>query len=228
MKKNYALALLCMTLVFLFIYASCARGPADPDETNSVSVSTNAALESQTEQTANETEFDSMLVSLTPEGYMPYPVTTAVAEKDLKATDWMKSYLQKNKAAFDLITAEILEIQNYHWGVSNSGNGFVRNPAIPDPNWTMLSQDTRHSIEAIDADFRKEFGPDVSVSVACNGVPRDDGRRAVHFSCIILGDDWEELHRLLSYFPDGYANIRPDTPYVDFGDGWYFYSGINL
>jgi len=219
MKKNYVIALLCIIMALLC--ASCASSSVEDTQSLDSNACSVAMLTSE-QTTLTTTEVSHSF------SFMPYPETTAVAEKDQIATDWMRSYLHKNKAAFNLIIAEILEMQNYHWGVRNSGDGFVRNPAIPDPNWVILSQDTQRSIEAIDADFRKEFGPDVSVSVGCNGVPRDDGRRAVHFSCIIFGDDWEELHRLLSYFPDGYANIRPDTPYVDFGDRWHFYSGVNL
>jgi len=157
--------------------------------------------------------------------YMPYPVTTAVAEKHQKATDWTRSYLQNNKAAFVLIIEEILGLQDYLWGVSSYGNGFLRNPAIPDPNWIVLSHDTQRSIEAIDADFRKEFGQDISVGVDCNGVPRDDGRRAVNFFMNQPAETPGSVSVLLSYFPDGYAGVREDTPYVDFGDGWHCYCG---
>jgi len=216
MKKNYVLALLCMALLF----ASCA----------SSSVNEAQSLESNACDAAMLTSEQAALTTIGPvvHSYMPYPETTAVIEKHQKAIDWTRSYLQNNKTAFDLIVTEILGLQDYLWSISNYGTGFVRNPAIPDPNWIILSQDVQRRIEAIDADFRNEFGQDINVGVDCNGVPRDDGKRAVNFfmNQPEPTDPSDQIVCiLLSYFPDGYAGVREDTPYVDFGDGWFCYTG---
>ena len=224
------MALLCTTFVLLFIHTSCAKELATQNETTGISVTTNAASMTQTEQTASETytELYSMLVSLTPEGHMPYPVTTAVSVRDQDAFDWMRLYLQKNKASFDLISEEVLNSNDPHWSLlTNHGDGFSPDYLeVTNKNWEALSKFTQQALDTIDADFREKFSQDddISFSVSAVGI-REDGRRGIHFSWTIFGEDEEELSRLLSYFPDGYANIRPDTPYVDFGDGWYFYSG---
>jgi len=150
---------------------------------------------------------------------LPYPMTTAVSTKDQKATDWMRNYLQKNKTAFDLIANEALLLEE--WSISIiEDNSLSSYRVVPKKDWEAMSQTAKDSIEAIGADFRKEFGQDIIIGVS-SGV-RDNGRRTFGFSFEVPD---QPLFVLLSFFPDGYAYFRDDTPYVDFGDGWYFYCG---
>jgi hypothetical protein len=133
------------------------------------------------------------------------------------ATDWVRSYFRKNKAAFDLIAKEVLSLKNPHWSLRNTGNGFSPDYLeVTIEDWEALSQSTQRSIEAIDADFRKEFGK-IEMFMGCEGRMREDGRRAFH---IVISPG---IFIRLSYFPDGYADERSDTPFVEFGDKWYFY-----
>jgi len=232
MKKTF---LHCITLALALALLLCACGiePSALTEATTTEAEQTEPATTQAEQTVGETqsEPDSTLAQFTPEGYLAYPVTTAVSARDQEAIDWMRLYLQKNKASFDLVTGEVLSLENPNWSIGNYGDGFVPSyQEVPNREWEALSKSAQQALNTMDADFRKKFGQDgdICFQVGAVGFIHEDGRRAVHFSWIIFGDDWEELSRFLSYFPDGYANIRPDTPYVDFGDGWHFYSGVNL
>ena len=236
MKKSHVQVLLCLAFVFLLVYASCAKEPPVQNETSSpgTSASTTSAgttSVNQTEQAATEPRAE-QYVQFTPEGYLPYPVTTAVSAKDQEAIDWMRNYLQKNKSSFDLVAGEVLGLDNRTWSIGNhSGDGFVPNyQVVPNREWEALSTSAQQALEMMAADFHEKFAQDgdIEFGIGAVGHPREDGRRAVHFNWTIFGDDWEELARHLAYFPEGYANIRPDTPYIDFGDGWHFYCGVNL
>lgn len=151
--------------------------------------------------------------------FSPYPVTTAISPKIQQVTDWAKSYLQNHSATLSLVAEEVLKLENPHWVIQNSADGFSPNGrVVPDEDWMALSTLAQQTIEAVDSDWRNEFGQDIRLGIDCGGITRNDGRRALNFSLQKFN-----LLVLLSYFPDGYAGIREDTPYVDFGDGWYFY-----
>jgi hypothetical protein len=210
MKKLFILSLV---IILALACASCAK-PMEPiSETSSEDAMTIEQSTLTVTEQASTTIYPYPTAPTTPEGFMPYPVTTAVSAKDQEAIDWMRLYLQNNKASFDLVAEEMLSFNNPLWSLLT--------------NRKALSKSAQQALDTLDADFRKKFGQDIDLYIGAGGTIREDGRRAVHFSCITFGENWEELSRLLSYFPDGYAGFRDDTPYVDFGDGWYFYSGEN-
>lgn len=215
MKKICYPVVLCVTLALMLLCSSCAEAPMGEIKANNQ----NALVDGQT-TLADEQSTQIELWPTTPEGYLAYPVTTAVSVKDQKATDWTKNYLKKHKATFDLVAQEVLALGD--WGINNYGDGFSPNPTIPNQEWAALSQSTQSGLETIDADFREEFGEDIIVGVTCVNVAKNEGRKSFNF---FFEESDIPLSLLLSYFSEGYAGFRNDTPYVGFGDGWYFYCG---
>ena len=213
MKKRISLALLCISLVVIFLCISCAKPTENNRETTRESTTT-TSMSSTLTTVCTAPTYET--VQLTPEGLLPYPVTTAISARVQKATDWTRDYLHKNKADFDLITSEILMLGESSWNVANGRNGFPTESTT----WNMLSETAQHSLERIDADFRNEFDQDSHVNVGFSD-SREDGKRRLSFY-LETSDFTFLIH--LSYFPDGYAPFREDAPYVDFGDGWYFYA----
>ena len=158
MKKLFPLVL---AIVLILCLVACGNNQSETPEDTTTSHTTDTTAASSTMPTApvvSETQTEFYPTGLTtPEGYLPYPVTTAISARDQEVTDWVRRYLAQNKNTIDMIVEEILALDDYLWGVSNpgDGNGFIRNPNIPDKDWGQLSKQTQRRIEAIDADFRK-------------------------------------------------------------------------
>ena len=139
MKKFLVTALVLVLAISLL--AACG-GNGTPDNSTPTTAAITTAESSSVPTTPVETETQTEFYPTgltTPEGYQPYPVTTAVSARDQEVTDWARRYLANNKLAIDAIVEEILALDNYLWGVSNNGDGdgFIRNPNIPDEEWEI-------------------------------------------------------------------------------------------
>lgn len=203
MKKIIATTLCVLLVTFM---AACTNDQTEEPQSMGIN---NTTAENQ------KTTFDTSVTEVSSNEFMPYPETTAISIKIQKTTNWVKNYLLINKASFDSVAKELLGNGDPYWSASNSSGGFA-------PFTQDLPKMIQQYLETINVDFCKELGQDLSISLDTGGYIREDKRRSfnLHFETRDL-----TLNGILSYFPDGYAGIREDTPYVDFGDGWYFYCG---
>ncbi len=103
MKKTYCVVIVIMAGLLVFC-ASCAEPLEAQTETNIQS----SILEEETVFSTAEVLMPSSEVRETEREFPMIHSTTALSEKNRKATEWTKNYLKTNKDTFDLVATEFL------------------------------------------------------------------------------------------------------------------------